>query len=72
MGRYNERGRQAGGTERARLPVIRLAFLGAVFVDPLPADRAHIAVSGRRFAADPRPDADGEQKNRSGDDTDHQ
>ena len=46
-----------------RLPIVRLPLLRSMFVDPLPADRTHVAVGVEPLAADPGPDANSEYKN---------
>lgn len=48
--------------DRGRLPVVGLALLRSVFVDPLTADGAEVALGRRSFAADPCPDAHAERK----------
>jgi hypothetical protein len=43
-----------------------------MFVDPLPADRTHVAVGVESLAADPGPDANSYYKNGTGTDRDHE
>jgi hypothetical protein len=55
-----------------RLSIVGLPLLRSMLVDPLPADRSHVAIGLEPFAADPGPDANGDYKNGTGTDRDHE
>ena len=46
-----------------RLPAIRLALLGSMLGDPLPADRAQVLVLAAAFTTDPGPQAYPDREN---------